>query len=78
MKLATEETFTFNNRFYKQIDGCTMGGPLSVTLGDIHMVKMENEVVRPLKPLFYSRYVENIYNRRKKDEFDKVFHAPNN
>ena len=36
------------------------------------------EVVRPLKPLFYSRYVNNIYNRRKKDEFDKVFHALNN
>ena len=36
------------------------------------------EVVRPLKPLFHSRYVEDIYNRRKKDEFDKVFHALNN
>ena len=42
------------------------------------MVKMEIETVRPLKPLFYSRYVEDIYNRRKKDEFDKVFHALNN
>ena len=36
------------------------------------------EVVRPLKPLFHNRYVNNIYNRRKKDEFDKVFHALNN
>ena len=42
------------------------------------MVKMEIEIVRPLKPLFYSRYVNDIYNRRKKDEFDKVFHALNN
>ena len=42
------------------------------------MVKIEIEVVRPLKPLFYSRYVDDIYNRRKKDEFDKDFHALNN
>ena len=37
MKLGTEVTFTFNNKFYKQIDGCTMGGPLSVTLSDIYI-----------------------------------------
>ena len=32
IKLATEETFTLNNNFFKQIDGCTMGGSLSATL----------------------------------------------
>ena len=44
----------------------------------IYMVKMEIEVVRPLKPLFYSSNVDNIYNGRKKDEFDKAFLALNN
>ena len=39
---------------------------------------MKIEVVRPLKPLFYSRYADDTYNRCKKDEFDKVFHALNN
>ena len=29
------------------------------------MVKMEIENVCPLKPLFYSRYVDDIYNRSK-------------
>ena len=42
------------------------------------MVKMEVEVIRPLKPLFYNRYVVNIYNKRKKNEFDKVYYALNN
>ena len=37
MKLATEVTFTFNNKFCKQIDGCTMGGLLSVTYSDIYI-----------------------------------------
>ena len=39
----------------------------------IYMVKMEIDVVRPLKPLFYSRYVDDIYNRCRKDKFDEVF-----
>ena len=28
--------------------------------------------------LFYSRYADDIYNRRRKDEFDEVFQALNN
>ena len=52
--------------------------PLSVTLSDICIIKMEIEIVCSLKPLFYSRYVDDIYNRHKKDEIDKVFHALNN
>ena len=44
IKLATECTFKFNSRFLKQVDGCTMGGPLSVTFSAIYMVKIENDV----------------------------------
>ena len=35
------------------MDGCTMGGPLFVTFSDIYMVKMENDIVIPSKPIFY-------------------------
>ena len=65
IKLATECTFKFNSRFLKQVDGCTMGGPLSVTFSDIYMVKMENDVVMPSKPIFYLRFVDDIYSRWK-------------
>ena len=27
LKLATESTYTFSHKFYKQIDRCNMGGP---------------------------------------------------
>ena len=37
MKLATKVTFTFNNKFCKQINGCTMDGPLSMTPSDIYI-----------------------------------------
>lgn len=35
VKLATECTFKLSKRFLKQVDGCTMGKPLSVTFSDI-------------------------------------------
>ena len=63
IKLATECTFKFT--FLKEVDGCTMGGPLSVTFSDIYMVKMENDVVMPSKPIFYWRFLDDIYSRRK-------------
>ena len=65
IKLATECTLKFNNRFLKQVDGCAMGGPLSVTFSDIYLVKMENDFAIPSKPNFYCRFVDDIYSRRK-------------
>ena len=46
------------------MDGCTMGGPLSVTFSDVYMVKMENDVI-PSKPIFYGRFEDDIYSRWK-------------
>ena len=63
IKLATECTFKFNSRFLEQVDDSTMGGPLSVTFSDIYMVKMENNVVISSKPIFYQRFVDDIYSR---------------
>ena len=55
-----------------------MGGPLSLILADIHMVRTENEVVKPLNPLFYKRFVDNIFSRRNKSQQDVLFEALNN
>ena len=38
---------------------------------------MENDVVIPSKPIFYCRYVDDIYNRRKKNIEDSLFKALN-
>ena len=65
-------------RFYKQIDGCAMGGPLLVILADIHMVRTENEVVKPMNPSFYKRFVDDVYNKRNKSQQDALFEALNN
>ena len=44
-KLTTQSTFIFQSRYYKQTDGCTMGGPLSVTFANIFLTKLENDIV---------------------------------
>ena len=61
LKLAT---FIFNGRFYQQTDGCTMGGPLSLVFANICMIKLEEDVVRPINPHFYKRFVDDSINRR--------------
>ena len=58
LELVTECTYTFT--FYKQIDGCTMGGPLSITFSDIYMMKMDSAIVIPQKPLFYCCHLDDI------------------
>ena len=65
VKVAIKSTFKFNNRFLKQMHVCTMRGTLSVTFSEIYMVKMENDVVIPSKPIFYCRFVDDIYSRQK-------------
>ena len=77
IKLATKVTFTINKNFFKQTDRCAMGGPLSVTLSDIFVIKMENGIVIPMKPIFYRSHVDDIYNRRKKNVEDSLFKALN-
>ena len=49
-----------------------MEGPLSVTLADIYLIRSENDVVKPLKPLFYKRCV------CKKNFTDQLYHEFNN
>ena len=75
INLTTKCTFKFNSGILKQVVGCTMGGPPSVVFSDMCMVKMENDVVISSKPIFYCRFVDDIYSRRKlgnNDLFDQL------
>ena len=79
LKLTTESTFIFNNNFYKQTDGCTMGGPLSVIFSDIFMTKMELDALKPpMDRALYKRYVDDIFTRRFKNEPDTLLEFLNN
>ena len=77
IKLTKESVFSANNRLIKQIDGCPMGGPISVVISDIFMCKMEEDGVKLLKSIFHKRYVDNMYVKRKRNESDTLFDALN-
>ena len=64
LKVTTECLFQLKQILYKQTEGYSMGGPLSVTLADIHLIRTENDAVKPFKPVFYKQYDDDIYNRR--------------
>ena len=78
LKLATESTYIFQSQFYKQTDGCTMGGPLLVTFSNIYLTKLEKDQVKPLKPKFYRRFVDDVISRRLKNTYDSLFEKLNN
>ena len=77
-KTTPENSFQLNSKFFKQTDGFAMGGPLSVTLSDIWMIQMENNIVLPHKHIFYKSYIDDITYRRKKHEEDLLFKKINN
>ena len=49
-----------------------MGGPLSVIFSDIYMTKMERDIMHPFNPIFYHRYVDDIYTRQKINKKDET------
>ena len=77
VKLTKEYIFFVNSRLIKKIDGCLTGGPVSVVSSDIFMCKMEEDVVVPSKPIFYKRYVDDTYIRRKKKVNDELLQSLN-
>ena len=55
-------TFEFDNKFYKQLQGTATGTKLAPAYANIFMGKLEHEILSqaPLKPLFYKRYIDDI------------------
>ena len=71
-------TFLADSKLIGQVDGSPMGGTISVVLSNIFCVKMEFNVVKPLKTKVYKRYVDYIYSKRIKNQPAKLFEKLNN
>ena len=54
-KLTAKVSFQFNYKLFNPTGGCTMGGPLSATLSNIHTIRVETDVVVPIRPIFHKR-----------------------
>ena len=66
LNLATKESFfTFNNKFYIQVDGVAMGSPLGPILANNFLSRHEenwlNKCPIEFRPSFYRRYVDDIF-----------------
>ena len=65
----------FNNQFYKQITGGTMGSPLTVTLAEIRVTDIEQRAIAnsTRKPKHYYNFVNDglghFINRNHAEEF---------
>ena len=68
-------TFEFNNEYYKQIQGTAMGTKLAPAYANLLMGKLEHNILSQatLKPLFYKRYIDDILILwpHSKSELDK-------
>ncbi len=59
---ATGGIFTFNNKYYKQVDGICMGSPLGPTLSSLFLAHLEkNWFQNDFSPVMYRRYVDDIF-----------------
>ena len=55
IKLWKGFTFWADDRLIREVDGCLMSGPISVVLSNIFCVRMQFDVIKPLKPKLYKR-----------------------
>ena len=60
-----ESIILFNNKYYNQIDGVGMGSPLGPKLANIFICYNKNNWLKncpkDLKPVYYKRYVDDIF-----------------
>ena len=78
LELACHEPwFIFNETYFQQIDGVAMGSPLGPTLANIFMCFHEKEWLencpKDFKPVFYKRYVDDIFLLFRAPEHLKLF-----
>ena len=80
LSLATQEScFMFNDILYKQKDGVAMGSPLGPTMANIFLsfyeMKWLEQCPNEFKPVFYRRYVDDIFVLFESAEHLSKFHA---
>ena len=80
LSLATQEShFMFNDILYKQKDSVAMGSPLGPTMANIFLsfyeMKWLEQCPNEFKPVFYRRYVDDIFVLFESAEHLSKFHA---
>ena len=78
---CTKTSFIFNNKFYEQRDGVSMGSPLGPVLANILMTEFENIVIKKFVDdgtiKFYGRYVDDTLILMKPTDIKLVHDSVN-
>ena len=66
MTIATSGIFMYRERYYRQIDGVTMGSPLGPTMANFCLANLEAQLLHDncdevCAPALYLRYVDDIF-----------------
>lgn len=63
LTLASEQIFTYDNEYYKQKDGLTIGSAISPILADVHMEDIETDFLNAYHNniSLYVRYVDDTF-----------------
>ena len=78
LSLTTKESIIlFDNIYYSQVDGVAMGSPLGPTLANVFLCHHERKWLEDcpdnFRPVYYKRYVDDIFVLFKKPEHLKLF-----
>ena len=71
-KLTKNCVFSVNDKLVKQIEGCPVGGAISVIMSAIDMKRMKKDCVATLKRELYKRYVDDMYKRYYNQKKEKL------
>ena len=81
LHLCSQSIFLYKEKVYKQIDGVAMGSPLAPILANWFITSKENSQLKSdnkIKPLFYVRYVDDIFVLMKNNnDLNNFYHEMN-
>ena len=65
MNIATSGIFMYHDKYFRQVDGVTMGSPLGPTIANFCLAQFESNLLESChtahKPSLYLRYVDDIF-----------------
>ena len=68
--------FSFQHKFYKQLQGAAIGSPVSPVIANIYMEYFEELALGPQCPIpipWWQRYVDDVISITRKDQVDILF-----